>query len=84
MPTLRNIEFSSPYMHDGRFKKLSDVLHYYTNDVQQSNTLSVHLQKRIVLSANEKIDIIAFLLTLTDKDFLFNPAFSFPKDILLK
>lgn len=84
VPTLRNIEFSYPYMHDGRFKKLNDVINHYTNAVQQSNTLSVHLQKRIVLSDNEKIDLIAFLLTLSDKDFLFNPSFSFPKDILLK
>ncbi len=75
VPTLRNIEFSYPYMHDGRFKKLSEVLNHYTSGVQQSKTLSKQLQKKIILTPNEKADIIAFLLTLSDKEFLFNPKF---------
>jgi cytochrome c peroxidase len=79
VPTLRNIEFSYPYMHDGRFKRLSDVLKHYTTNVQHSKTLSVHLQKPIILSSNEKVDLTAFLLTLTDREFLFNPKYSFPK-----
>jgi len=83
VPTLRNIEFSFPYMHDGRFKKLSEVINHYTSGVVQSKTLSGKLQKPIVLSSNEKVDVIAFLLTLTDKKFLFNSNFSYPKDILL-
>jgi len=81
VPTLRNIEFSYPYMHDGRFKKLQDVLQHYTSGIQKGNTLSAQLQKPIVLSSNEKVDIIAFLLTLTDKEFLFNPKYSYPKNI---
>jgi cytochrome c peroxidase len=83
VPTLRNIEFSFPYMHDGRFKKLSEVMNHYTSGVKQSKTLSGKLQKPIVLSSNEKVDVIAFLLTLTDRKFLFNSNFSYPKDILL-
>lgn len=79
VPTLRNIEFSYPYMHDGRFKTIAAVLKHYTSSVKQSQTLSVHLQKPISLSSNEKVDLTAFLLTLTDKSFLFNPKFSFPK-----
>ncbi len=79
VPTLRNIEFSYPYMHDGRFKKLSEVIKHYTSGIIQSQTLSVHLQKPIILSSNEKVDLIAFLLTLTDKSFLFNPKYGFPK-----
>ncbi len=84
VPTLRNIEFSYPYMHDGRFKKLSEVLNHYTKGMQQSKTLSEELSQPISLTSNEKVDIIAFLLTLTDKSFLFNPQYYYPKEILLK
>ncbi len=72
VPTLRNIQFSFPYMHDGRFKKLREVLnHYATTD---------KLKKPIVLTANEKVDVVAFLLTLTDNDFLFDKRFAFPRE----
>lgn len=79
VPTLRNIEFSFPYMHDGRFKKISDVLKHYTSGIVHSKTLAKQLQQPIVLSSNDKVDLTAFLLTLTDKAFLFNPKHSFPK-----
>jgi len=84
VPSLRNIEFSYPYMHDGRFKKLSDVLNHYTSGIHQSKTLSQKLEAPILLSSNDKVDIIAFLLTLTDRNFLFNTDYSFPKELLLK
>ncbi len=80
VPTLRNIEYSFPYMHDGRFKKLSDVLKHYTSGIQQSSTLSKQLQQPIILSSDERVDLIAFLLTLTDKSFLYNPIFAYPKN----
>ncbi len=80
VPTLRNIEFSHPYMHDGRFKKLSHVLNHYTKGVVKNKTLGIELQNEVNLSSNEKVDIIAFLLTLSDKKFLFNPEFSYPKN----
>lgn len=79
VPTLRNIEFSYPYMHDGRFKKLSEVMNHYISGVQQGPTLSKKLQKKIDLTSNEKVDLTAFLLTLTDREFLFNPKYSYPK-----
>jgi cytochrome c peroxidase len=82
VPTLRNIEFSYPYMHDGRFKKLKDVLNHYTTGVKKSETLDATLQKDIVLNANEKVDLMAFLLTLSDKEFLFDAQFSYPKEII--
>jgi len=69
VPTLRNIEFSYPYMHDGRFRKLGEVLGHYSNN----ETLGIQL------SSNEKVDLTAFLLTLTDREFLFNPNFAFPR-----
>jgi cytochrome c peroxidase len=80
VPTLRNIQFSKPYMHDGRFKKLLDVMNHYTNGIQKSSTLAKELQQPITLTQEEKIDIIAFLFTLSDKDFLFDKRFSFPMD----
>lgn len=82
IPTLRNIEYTYPYMHDGRFKKLSQVLNHYTTGVHQSATLAPELKQNINLSSNEKVDLIAFLLTLSDKEFVFNKKHSFPKEIL--
>jgi cytochrome c peroxidase len=79
VPTLRNIEFSYPYMHDGRFKTLYQVLNHYTNGIAQNPTLHPLLKNGITLNENDKIDIVTFLLTLTDKEFLFNPAYGFPK-----
>ena len=84
VPTLRNIEFSHPYMHDGRFQKLSQVLNHYTTGIKNNKTLARELQQPIVLTSNEKVDIIAFLLTLSDKSFLFNPTYFYPKDIFSK
>lgn len=80
VPTLRNIEYSYPYMHDGRFKRLSDVIKHYTTGIQKGKTLSKNLDTPIILSSNDKVDIIAFLLTLSDKSFIYNANFSFPKN----
>ena len=79
IPTLRNIEFSYPYMHDGRFKRLSEVLNHYTNGIQPHPTLAHELKKGIELTSNEKVDLTTFLLTLTDKEFLFNRDYSYPR-----
>lgn len=79
VPTLRNIEFSYPYMHDGRFKNLQAVLRHYETGVQKSKTLSEKLKKPIQFTANERTDLIAFLKTLSDKEFLFNSKHNFPK-----
>ena len=74
VPTLRNIEHTYPYMHDGRFKTLREVVEHYTNGIDENNSyLSESLRKKIVLTENEKKDLIAFLKTLTDKEFLYNP-----------
>jgi cytochrome c peroxidase len=79
VPTLRNIEYSYPYMHDGRFKKLADVLSHYTSGIQKSPTLAKALQTPIPLSSAEKVDLTAFLLTLSDKKFIFNPDHQYPR-----
>jgi cytochrome c peroxidase len=78
VPTLRNIQFTYPYMHDGRFKTLTEVVKHY-NLIQKTNNISKELAKPMRLSDNERVDLVAFLKTLSDSEFLFNPRFSFPK-----
>ena len=79
VPTLRNVQFSYPYMHDGRFRRLQDVLNHYTDGIAQSPTVAAQLRQPLDLSSNEKVDIIAFLRCLTDRKFLFDPRYSFPR-----
>jgi cytochrome c peroxidase len=77
VPTLRNVEVSYPYMHDGRFPNLQMVLFHYTESVQQSPTLSNALKKKLMLSPDDKRDLIAFMKALTDESFLHNPKFQY-------
>jgi len=79
IPTLRNIQFTFPYMHDGRFKTLNEVIKHY-NSLGHNKNVSKELANPMNLSDNDRVDLLAFLLTLTDKDFLFNERFSFPKE----
>jgi len=78
VPTLRNVQFTFPYMHDGRFKTLNEVVKHY-NSLQKKSNLSKELSNPMQLSDNERTELVAFLKTLTDKEFLFNPRFSYPK-----
>lgn len=71
-PTLRNVEYSYPYMHDGRFGKLAQVIDHYTRGIQPRRSLATPLRSPIVLSSNDKVDLIAFLLTLSDREFVFD------------
>ncbi len=82
IPTLRNLSYTYPYMHDGRFTKLSEVLNHYTKGIVHTLNLAKELKKPIPLTANDKADLIAFLLTLNDKSFVFNPQHQYPKDLL--
>jgi len=84
VPTLRNLSYTFPYMHDGRFKKLNQVLSHYTNPKFQSKSLAKALKSPLKISSNEKVDLIAFLLTLNDKDFVFDRKHQFPRDLLLE
>ena len=81
-PSLRNLSYTYPYMHDGRFKKLNQVLNHYTKGISVTSTLADELKNGITLNADEKADLIAFLLTLNDATFVFNADFQFPKNIL--
>ena len=79
VPTLRNIEKTFPYMHDGRFTKLREVISFYTDGKVNRRTLAKELKKPIRMDEKEKKDLIAFLLTLTDTEFLYNSKFAYPK-----
>ena len=81
-PTLRNIAVSSPYMHDGRFTTLDEVIDFYSEGVKDSeniNPLMHHVMDGGVhLNDLEKAQLKAFLLILTDEHFLNNPEYSRP------
>ena len=78
VPSLRNIEMTYPYMHDGRFRRLKDVLNHYSNADKYAAKADSSLYKIGILSDNEKKDVVAFLLTLTDLDFLYDKRFLVP------
>ena len=84
--TLRNIALTAPYMHDGRFRTLEEVVDHYNEHILPSATLSPFLQhnsntrggENLDLTAQEKKDLIAFLHLLTDSSFITDPRFSNP------
>jgi cytochrome c peroxidase len=89
-PSLRNIALTAPYMHDGRFETLEEVLDHYNDHIQRSQTLDPLILEasnepilaggsvKLHLTTQEKKDIIAFLHMLTDSTFIQNKAFSNP------
>jgi cytochrome c peroxidase len=80
--TLRNIELTGPYMHDGRFATLDDVIDFYSHHLLWSpyiNPLMHHINNGgVQLTPNEKADLKAFIQTLRDNEFLTNPDFGPP------
>ncbi|MCY7351020.1 MAG: cytochrome-c peroxidase, partial [Cytophagaceae bacterium] len=82
VPSLRNIEVTRPYMHDGRFFDLEMVLNHYTERVLDGPTLDPIFRQNskpgIALTDVEKKQLVAFLKTLTDRKFLTNPKFAEP------
>jgi len=77
VPSLRNIALTRPYMHDGRFATLMQVLDHYSSGIKQSSTLDPLLSGgNIPLSSQQKADIIAFLQTLTDNKYITDKRFS--------
>lgn len=79
VPSLRNVEVTAPYMHDGRYANLSMVLFHYTTTIYHTKSLAKPLKKSIVLTEKDKGDLITFLKTLTDEAFLRNPKYSYPR-----
>jgi cytochrome c peroxidase len=82
VPTLRNIAYTAPYMHDGRFSTLDDVINQYSHGVKISPTMDPNMefasQGGVQLDANQKLLLKKFLLTLSDDNFINNPKFKDP------
>lgn len=80
VPSLRNIEYTFPYMHDGRFINLEDVLNHYSEGMADLENLDIIFKKNtkrgINITPKEKSQIIAFLKTLTDESFLKDKRFA--------
>jgi len=83
-PSLRNIAVRAPYMHDGRFGTLREVVNFYNTGIQRNPNLDNRLRtqngapRRMNLDGNEINSLIAFMETLTDNAFLTDPKFSDP------
>lgn len=84
IPSLRNIALTAPYMHDGRFNTLEEVLDHYSNTMMEHPNLDERLKEpngdalRMQISEQEKTAIIAFLNTMTDFEFITDPQLSDP------
>ncbi|MDQ3142864.1 MAG: c-type cytochrome [Bacteroidota bacterium] len=81
VPSLRNISMTAPYMHDSRFNTLEEVINHYNSEVKKSSTTSEILQHNfsgLHLTDQDKIDLIAFLKTLTDLTYLNNSEYKSP------
>lgn len=81
-PSLRNIEYTAPYMHDGRFATLDEVIDHYSEGLVYSDNIDPLMKNVAIggvrLDSLEKEALKAFLLTLSDPDFLTNPSYSDP------
>ena len=86
VPMLRNVELTGPYMHDGRFETLEEVVEHYSSGVQAHQNLSIMLKdqddetkaRHLNLNGEEKEALIAFLKTLTDPAFTQAERYSDP------
>jgi cytochrome c peroxidase len=83
VPSLRNIEVTAPFMHDGRFTTLEQVIEHYNSGVRNSQHLDNRLRqgngvRRLNLSNQDKVALKDFLLTLTGRTFLTDEKFSSP------
>ncbi|WPU99123.1 cytochrome c peroxidase [Mucilaginibacter sp. cycad4] len=82
VPTLRNVAVTAPYMHDGRFSSLEEVLKHYASGIKPNSHLDKSLRLKgklgIDLSAADQHNIAAFLKTLTDTTYINDPKFQKP------
>ncbi len=78
-PSLRNLAFTKPFMHDGRFATLEEVINHYSEGLKPSATIDPLMKKvdegGVQLSSKDKADLKAFLLTLSDFNFISNSDF---------
>ncbi|WKZ66796.1 MAG: cytochrome c peroxidase [Flavobacteriales bacterium] len=82
-PTLRNVALTAPYMHDGRFATLEEVVEFYNSGVQHSASLDPIMTKpgtgtTLALTPQQKADLVAFLHALTDEAFVNDPELGSP------
>lgn len=75
IPSLRNLSYTYPYMHDGRFQTLNEVLEHYEKGIEKSPTLAKELQHSIVFTVKEKENLLAFLRTLNDSVMVSNKEY---------
>ena len=82
IPTLRNIEMTAPYMHDGRFATLEEVINHYSEGIQSSPTLHPIIGSEspggVHMNEADKAALLACLKTFTDTSFLNNPNYASP------
>jgi cytochrome c peroxidase len=82
VPSLRNIEVTAPYMHDGRFQTLEEVVDHYNEGIQTSSTVDPAIentrQTGLLLSEQDKKDLVNFLKTLTDESYLNKEEYKSP------
>lgn len=84
VPSLRNVAVTAPYMHDGRFNSLMEVVEHYNANIQKHPNLDPRLRDwegnpwRLGLTQDEKLALVAFLNTLTDESFMKDERFSDP------
>jgi cytochrome c peroxidase len=81
IPSMRNVEYTAPYMSDGRFATLEEVMEFYNTGFQLGPFTDPAMFTLVKgrLSTKDKADVIAFLKTLSEPEFLTNPAFSKPQ-----
>lgn len=83
VPSLRNIEFSAPYMHDGRFATLDEVINHYSDHIEPASPnisplIEFAAVGGVALTITQKLQVKAFLKSLSDHEFINNPEFSSP------
>lgn len=82
VPSLRNLSFTRPYMHDGRFDKLEQVIEHYASGVHDMTNLDPLLRNKgkvgILMRGTDKADLLAFLKTLDDVKFITKKELSEP------
>ena len=84
-PSLINIELTAPYMHDGRFKSLDEIIDFYSEGLVYSDYVHPLMKnvrtQGVQLNDEDKAALKAFLLTLTDHELISNPAYACPPEL---
>jgi cytochrome c peroxidase len=79
--TLRNLVYTAPYMHDGRFNTLEEVVEFYNSGASRVEPADQNITKHadgLNLSVQEKADLVAFLKSMTDTTLIVNPDYRMP------